>query len=303
MSKPTFPLDVDNSADNKKSILAANSMTKKKKNQDALIVSIENNIIAIADGVGSHLYSEKGSAFVVEKIVELINENEDFNNIDFSEIFIKTHKLLNEYIKVNFKDEISKIENQGSFGTTLIVAIDLPDKYIVAYIGNGCIWHMRGNYSDLTKNIYLPWHSINILNPHTIQVDGKEALYKIFSYGEDTSVVKPSIVEISKDNELFGDILMIGTDGIFSNDQTIPGKDGDDKIWIPSSEIMEKFYNHLGEYLKSEISHDNDNAKSMLHNFLSEVKHSENLMDDDTTLGLIISQPCLNYIKKKYKKS
>lgn len=299
-TKPAFPLNPQNSKipTDTDSIMAVNTMTKKSKNQDAFYISEDNRIMAIADGVGSHLYSEIGSDFVVKKIVELIIENNNHYNIDFLELFTRTQKLLTEHIKKNFKDELVKFEKQGCFGTTLIVAIDLPDKFVIAYLGNGCIWHLRGNYTELTNNIYLPWHSVNLLNPHTIQIEGKEALYKIFAYENDNQNVIPTVIELSKDNELFGDILMIGTDGIFSNDQTIPGKDGEDNIWIPSSKIMEIFYKQLNSFLSSEVPHSNDKTRLMLHNFLTTVKEN-NFMDDDTTIGLFISQPCLKYNIKK----
>lgn len=282
-----------------KTLSAVNTLTKKKENQDACFINETGNIIAVADGVGSHPFAAEGSKFVVETACAFIEVDEDLRTIDFYKLFADVQIQLDEFIKENFLPKNPDLKQGECFGTTLIIAIDLPDKYIVAYLGNGCVYHLRGNFTDLSENVYLPWHSVNMLNPHVIQQEGREALYKIFAFGNSSDKVHPTVLEISKDNKLFGDILMIGVDGVYSADHSLPGMDGDDNIWIPSSKVMELFYKRLKSFLTSpNTTFTSEETEKMLADFLSEVK-SRNVMDDDTTLGMFISEQCLNYHNRK----
>lgn len=287
-----------------KSISVVVSGTNKAKNQDSCaqkyIESVDAHIVAVADGVGSHKYAEVGSNFVVSKAIELLSDLLVRNpyNIDFEQLFEDIQRSLNDYIKKNYASK-EELEDGSCFGTTLIVGIDLPNKFIAAYIGNGSIFNISGYFASFPQTIYLPWNSINMLNPHTVEQDGKEALYKIFTWQGNKQDYTPTVFEIIKNKDLPGEIFMITTDGVYSADHSVPGKDAEGSIWIPSSKTMELLYDYLKNYmLNKDIKHDELSLENILNNYLQYLKETKEMFDD-TTLGVVITGNCLRYFEEK----
>ena len=125
-------------------IAAVTSDTRKVKNQDscfeAYVEKAKARIIAIADGVGSSYKSEEGSKFVASKAVELVRNavEKDEYHIDFDSIFDEIQTGLNSKVETEFAEELASLK-PNSFGTTLIVGVDFPDRFVAAYVGNGSI--------------------------------------------------------------------------------------------------------------------------------------------------------------------
>jgi len=291
-----------------KSISVTVSGTNKAKNQDdcaqTYIESVDAHILAVADGVGSHKYAEIGSSFVVTKAIELLSDLvvRDAYNIDFDQVFEDIQNSLNDHIKKNYASK-EELQEGSCFGTTLIIGIDLPDKFIAAYVGNGSIFNISGYFANFPQSIYLPWNSINMLNPHTVEQDGKEALYKIFTWKGNKQDHTPTVFEILKNRDLPGEIFILTTDGVYSADHSVPGKDGEGSIWIPSSKTMEFLYEYLKNYmLNRDIKHDETSLENMLNNYLQHIKETKEMFDD-TTLGVVITGKCLKYFEEKRNKN
>jgi hypothetical protein len=137
-----------------------------------------------------------------------------------------------------------------------------------------------------------------MLNPHTVEEDGKEVLYKIFSWKGDSC--SPSVFEIQKNRDLPGEIFVLATDGVYSSDHNIPGKDSEGEIWIPSSKTTEKLFNFLKNYLLEPSISESSLKKAIEINYLLDLKqHKE--MDDCTTVGIIITEKCVDYFRNKQK--
>lgn len=272
-----------------RSIIAAVKDTKKKVNQDHCTV-IEDQVkaVIVADGIGSQEYAEEGSKEVV-KIAEKLLRQSLSDNIDMSKLFSKIQEELNLYVSNN--DIPAK---QQTFGTTCIIAIELPDKFIVGYLGNGAIFHIRGNVTSFNKNrYYLPWVCLNYLNPHTEPLQGEEALYKYFGFNNTKQQITPSIIEIKKDNETYGDILIICTDGVYSYDNIEVTKDGDQSIWIEGTQSLELLINEVKTFLTTGDLH-NEGAQKTLKKYLIKLREL-NLMSDDCSLGIICTEKALEY--------
>jgi serine/threonine protein phosphatase PrpC len=289
------------------SIVATGTDSPKKVGQDACknvyVEEARAHIVAVADGLGSHPYAEKGSAFVVDKVVELLEDKlkSSSTTIDFDQIFQEVQIALDKHIEqlLHGLPDSNKLAPGDCFGTTLIVGIDFPDRLVAAYVGNGAIFNISGYFADFSPNIYLPWNAINMLNPHTVEQDGKEALYKLFSWqGKD---YVPTVLEIKKNKELPGEIFVLTTDGVYSADHSIPGKDGEGAIWIPSSRTMELFYNFLKDYLLTEPLTEGALKSRIKTQYLLELKRTKE-MDDCTTVGIIITGKCSEYFESKRKK-
>lgn len=274
-------------------IAAVSSGTRKVKNQDgfseAFVECCNARIIAIADGVGSSYKSEVASHYVTQKTVELVKDavSSDEHHIDFEKIFDDVQVGLDAEIEERYASELSGLK-PSSFGTTLIVGIDFPDRFVVAYIGNGSIWHVSGYFNIFPRVVCLPWNAVNLLNPDTTMVDGKEALYKIFYYNGKKKSHNPTVLQISKLREAPGDVFILTTDGVFSADHAIAGKDDEGDIWIPSTPQFGQLHDYLKNYVEGNEDITDDSLQQMLNHYLAHINEAQ-IMDDDTTLAIFIS--------------
>lgn len=274
-------------------IAAVSSDTRKAKNQDgfseAFVQGCNARIIAIADGVGSSYKSEVGSHFVTEKAVELVKMavEADEHHIDFDKIFDEIQDGLDKKVESDFAEELSELK-PSSFGTTLIIGIDFPDRFISAYVGNGSIWHVSGYFNKFPTVVSLPWNAVNLLNPDTTMVGGKEALYKIFFYKGQKKNHKPTILQISKLREAPGDLFILTTDGVYSSDHAIASKDEEGDIWVPSTAQYGLLYELLKGYVESNEEISDNSLKAKIDTYLAHINEAQ-IMDDDTTLGIFIS--------------
>lgn len=276
-----------------KSIQEIKSKSNKIVNQDYITKFKNKNLgisgIIVADGLGSHYLAEKGSEICVEELKLLLEKSDSFQ-FNFEELF---KKVLSKLREISSKiDEIKNLESKRNvLGTTLICIVEYIDKFVIAYVGNGSIWHIRGNFTHFPPHRYLPWSSMNILNPHTNDEDGKEVLYKLFSLESDDNNVDPTVIEVSKDNRCYGDIFIISSDGLFSNDKAPIAKDKEGGIWISGETKMEILYSKIKSFLFNQ-------SKTTLENeidaFYSEIEE-KNLLDDCTSIGIIVTEQALIY--------
>ncbi|MCS7027760.1 MAG: protein phosphatase 2C domain-containing protein [Bacteroidia bacterium] len=265
------------------------------KNQDASWIGHTQNykVMAVADGIGSFEFAELAAQFACQAIAEYTQKN-SVQSFDMFEAFTYAQNFLskkaNQYLHQN---NIQPVDID-LFGTTLIVAVEIDDEFICGYCGNGGIFHIRGNFDHFQNTQYLPWNAINYLNPHTVQnAQGREALYKFLSPQSTTTEYLPTTLRISKDNQWYGDILVICTDGIFSNDQVQIGKDSKDNIWIQGQKTISILY----EYLKP-LPLTKERLNQKMHQYLAHLLENK-LLDDDATLAISISQTAISYHQKR----
>lgn len=276
------------------SIVAFATITPKSENQDDCnAVSVNNlNSVFVADGLGSYLYAKEASKQVISYLtsnVSTIDVQQSKNTIpNFTTIFKNTKDKLIEFANDFYITNPKQEEN--NLGTTLLVAFENESKLIFSYVGNGGGWHIKGNFSEFSSNYLYPWNAINILNPHTLPENGKEALYKLISDSTDYKECIPSVIELHKDNEV-GDIFMICTDGIFSSDQYKAGKN-DKGIWVKYEHSMFKFYEYLNHFFKSCQLYSKEALTEILVQYLEDIKPQ---LDDDATIGIIITKETLNF--------
>jgi hypothetical protein len=96
-----------------------------------------------------------------------------------------------------------------------------------------------------------------------------------------------------KDDELFGDIVVVCSDGICSYDQTPIGRDGQGRIWIGSDETLELLFDVLKAFLSRE-QWTSDALREALSAYLVTLRE-KNLVTDDCTLGILITDRALAY--------
>jgi serine/threonine protein phosphatase PrpC len=283
------------------SVIACASQTHKKNkpNQD-YCVCFENKILGfkgviVADGLGSHFNSELSSKFCAEKLKEKL-ELIEILPIRFKELFEEVKTDL-----IDFSENELNIENraQSDLGTTLLCAVDFPEEYHFSYVGNGSIWQISGNFNHFKNTRSLPWNSINLLNPHNREENGVSKMFKYMSTS-DTSVI-PSEIKLSKNDDCYGDIIIICTDGVYSSDESKMGFDNKGVLWIMGEETIIELYKSLNNLFVDLPSDITENLLSLnLENYLNILKEND-IMDDDTTLGVIVSDKTVQYQKLCYE--
>lgn len=280
-----------------KSVLATATNTNKTENQDnkGEFEGKYFNSIFIADGLGSFVYpriaSERVIDFFKSRAKELNETEAKEHNPKFIEIFKQAKEKLIGYANENVKEEDR--ENQNLYGTTAITVFETEENISVAYAGNGGVWHIRGNFNDFPAAYHYPWNAVNYLNPHTIPEGGKEALYRLISNSSDYTECVPTTIEIVKDKSV-GEIIMICTDGIYSADQVKAGKN-DKGVWVRYEPSMLKFFDYLKVFFSKNQHYSKEFIEQMLNKYLEELQPT---LDDDATIGILITKEALNYQNK-----
>ncbi|MCC6458909.1 MAG: protein phosphatase 2C domain-containing protein [Saprospiraceae bacterium] len=272
-------------------------------NQDAVVIKQLSAIceyIAVADGIGSSYKSEIASRIVCaglfdELIGEEIETKDKIDQIDWLQKFGCLPVILNrESVKIS--EEGDSLNVAGALATTLICALDTDNETIISYVGNGAILHLRGNFNRIPDNHIVfkaPWNVSNLLNPHSVWENGNNALYKFISPSAKRQEYAPSVIKMTKDNELYGDIIILCTDGLYSKDQEVIGEDDDRKVWIQQENKLADLYKTIDKFLKKpETEMNNESLQNCLEGFLERAE-----VEDDCTLAVIISPQAVKYQK------
>ena len=277
------------------SIISCATLTHKrdKPNQDYCIC-FENKRhsfkgVIVADGLGDHYKSEMSSKFCAESLKSKL-ENIESLPICFRELFVEVKKDLKDFAE----KELSQQErSKTNLGSTLICLIEFSDEFQIAYVGNGSIWQISGNFNHFNAQRPLPWNSINLLNPHNIEEDGQSKMFKYMSIA-DVNVI-PSEIRLKKNEDSFGDIMVICTDGVFTSDEAKMGPDSKGVLWVMAEETMIQLYKMLDDlFLNRPNEITESDLQDELVRYLSFLKDND-IMDDDTTLGVLISEQAVLY--------
>ena len=258
--------------------LSAKSI-KVKMDQDRVWVS-ENKIL-LCDGIGSFERSGEVADIAI-------------NQLQFAENNLE----LKSYINLAHAEILDK---QIIGGTTMLSAIVMEDnsKLMLAYLGNGSIYHFSGDlfdkpesYEDLNK----VHRYINYLLPH---VDKDGALLKHISNCSTEEELGPSLLELSLTG-LYGDVILMFTDGISSLEEDIIIADDQSRIWRNQSENVNSIIDHWGVWMKANYSDmDKEKLDKFLEDELAWLKENRKL-DDDASIGLIMTKRVIDYYKMKY---
>lgn len=244
--------------------------------------------VILADGLGSCSKARETADFIVN---ETRNQFEVVSCLDaekLKEIFLVVHARMLEWIGSDYSIASDMGVRSGVYGSTLIVAVEKSESFLVGYVGNGAIWHIRGNAFHNHGNRLLPWSIANLLNPHTVPENGVEALYKYFSASADQELVRPTVLEFSKDSA-YGDVLLVCTDGISSNDQVSIGK-VESGIWTNVEDALVTFLDMLVLYLPMWSQ---PGKLEELRDAYAHWLQGAPQVEDDATFGILLCLPSL----------
>lgn len=248
--------------------------------------------VAVADGLGSYINSGEAARFAVQQAAALAQSLEPASAAGLCTLFSR--------LRQDLRDEFGKREpppdaSQPCYGTTLLLGVETPTHLLAAYVGNGAIWHLRGNFDESAPANGLPWSSANYLRPHSLYRDGKEQLYNLIAFSEQFDRFPPTVIAVDKDPR-FGDILLLCTDGVCSADRLLHGTDAQGDLWIKAEEPMVEFYACLGDYFSQPCG--GPSLDDRMQHFLHGLK-DRSLIEDDATLGLIVTGAAREYQRRK----
>ncbi|MBO4384562.1 MAG: Stp1/IreP family PP2C-type Ser/Thr phosphatase [Clostridia bacterium] len=113
----------------------------RKKNEDSLYIPAEGNIplVIVADGMGGHIAGEVASNTAVKKIVDHIERAPKGQNM-----IALLRQAVNSANRAVFDMAMSDDSYTG-MGTTVVMALLEPDKYVVANIGDSRLYYFDGS--------------------------------------------------------------------------------------------------------------------------------------------------------------
>ncbi len=283
-------------SETEQTLAAGATIGNKPVNQDAIAVARNEGAglvaILVADGVGSHFGAEVASAMVVAKFREALERAVSPCEIDIPSLFFDARTHLERHVKEHAGDLPTDLDWRNAFGTTLLCGVETDDHIILGYVGNGGIFHLRGNFNCFPPSQLLPWTAVNYLNPHSLSQDGKNILYDVLSVDPEHRMT-PTVLSLRKSRDRFGDIVMICSDGLYSYDQVPIGKDDQDHIWISGEESVAVFFQHLSRFFSGE-EYTDQALQAALEEYLAAIK-ARGLVADDCTLGVMVTGAALRF--------
>src|SRR3954469_4198906 len=212
-------MSTDMEAEAPQSLCCVASLTPKVdagRNEDAATVfqgaAPSLRALAVADGLGSYTHAREAAEYVIDRIAQLSSGLKIDSAERLALLFTKLRIDLRIYVR---NLPAAPCSERGSYGTTLLVAVETPSQLIAAYVGNGGIWHLPGNFAESIGPAGIPWSAANYLRPHSFFDGGQERLYNIINLSERFDGLPPTVITVNKDR-CHGDILVLCTDGIYS---------------------------------------------------------------------------------------
>lgn len=249
-----------------------------KLNQDYADFSqdeIQKGLI-ICDGIGEFPDSGKAAKVIVERFIA-----NSFQSID----------------KLVYDSVIEKL-NDDSFkgGTTFISAVNKNEsnEVDIEYLGNGGIIHLYGDFAN-NANSDEPYRYGEIMIPH---ISPSGALTKHISHNSNKPELLSSRVKLNL-NYFNGDIILLFSDGISSLEDKVILKDADGRYWRNENSSIQFILSELNELLKNDnnINDFYDILVKFNKDILEKLKR-ENYLEDDASLGIIITEQVLTYYKR-----
>lgn len=253
--------------------------------------------IVVADGIGSFYQAEVAAQLVTQEMTKQLDKL--LHNASAEDYTLAFRKV---QIALGQSEAARKIVVPDShpatdvLGTTLLCAKAEGNRLTVAYVGNGAVLHLRGGFNEFPANVLLPWNALNYLNPHTIAHDGRNMLVRFISPHSNEAQIQPTVLQLQQDVTDTGDILILCTDGIHSNDQVPVGRDEEGNLWISGEQALKRLYKALGTYLL-EAEPTSEGLQRLLEHYLEELEQAQ-MISDDCTVAVLITNQALKHFQR-----
>lgn len=234
--------------------------------------------LVLCDGIGEFPDSGKVAALVCKLLIE-----KNCNSVD----------------DVLYDQELIEAKESGlTGGTTVLFCSAKKSKLHIEYLGNGGIVHLSGDFYQNSFN-GIPYQYSSIMNPH-VSDDG--ALLRHISHHSGKTEMASTKIDLNV-NSVSGDILLMYSDGVNSQENNVLLKDENGRYWRNESEAVLTILNHLHAFIVENSSLVKEQFQEQLVGFnrliLKELKVL-NLLEDDAALGILISDDVLNFYRKTF---
>jgi hypothetical protein len=258
-------------------ITASHINIKLKQDFADFICSEDLKMLVLCDGIGEFSMSNIASQLVCEVMINKVYD--DIDNVLYDADIIKLASL------------------PEKAGTTIIFAkVKNESELMIQYLGNGGCIHLDGTFAKTDEN--LPIYRFNqIITPH---VNQDRVLVKHLSNDGGNVERKRTKITFSTNN-VFGDIFIFFTDGINSNENNIIIKDDEGRYWRNESSSLIFVLDKLHQFMLENTSKPKDVFQDSLEEFNRDILQQLNkleLLDDDASLGIVISQRALDVYNK-----
>jgi serine/threonine protein phosphatase PrpC len=247
--------------------------------------------IVVADGVGSFYGSNVASLIVTVAIKTYLEADTPLSCVDLMDTFSVSRSALSDHVERRADPLPTGVDLHRAYGTTALCAVDVGDSFKVAYVGNGCLHHLRGNFDQVSQGRLLPSNTANLLNPHCHWYEGRSVLARIISPTTSDADSAPTALQLSQD-DLFGDIIVLASDGIYSYDDVQIGRDSQGDVFIEAKRSMVWLYEALSSFLRGDLTE--GALQNCLESYLRKLD-TNHLVDDDCTVAVLISGRALRY--------
>ncbi|MDQ7007704.1 MAG: Stp1/IreP family PP2C-type Ser/Thr phosphatase [Acidobacteriota bacterium] len=185
-------------------------------NEDALLISLDHGVFAVADGMGGHAAGEVASGIAIEAVREVLDRPRAADD-DMPGLIRRAIDEANRRIA----DRIQLKPEYRGMGTTLVLAVVEGDRYWIAHVGDSRAYRIRGSeIRQLTSD-----HSfvnelvrLGMLSREQAARDPRRNVVTR-ALGSGPSVVADVVEEVAQP----GDLLLLCSDGLNSmlDDETI----------------------------------------------------------------------------------
>jgi hypothetical protein len=234
----------------------------------------DDRSIIICDGIGEFSDSLKAAEVVIDEL-RLWNGHQNH----LLGLISRAQQLL--------------VDEKINGGSTLIISNldnEVNSNLRMAYVGNGGIIHMHGDFGFEPNSIY---RYSNLMIPH---VDKNGTLIRHISRQSIPNDLHPTFIDISL-TAPFGDIVLFFTDGIVSLEEEQIIVDDSGRIWRNQSESVSFILTKLHEWLQlncKELS--NESLLAFNQKVLEDLK-TRGKLEDDASMGIIITEDVLKFYR------
>lgn len=273
--------------------LAVGSKPFKNPNQDAGEVyrGKHCSAVAIADGLGSSFDAHIASTLAVKVFLAGVYDLDQQGKVINADAVRQLWQLVARALAHRFTNNAARYREQPqALQTTLATVIELADSFLISYLGNGSIFHIRGDFWSFWERRW-PWCVTDLMLGHSfLSETGKDTLYGIVAPSGLTAEVR--FLQLWKDTA-YGDLLVLCSDGISSPDHLRVGRDAGDKLWLEVNPHLDTLLNQCLKPYFTQLEQRGDTAAGLaqaLQMFLQ-----AQTFDDDATVGILVSHHARDY--------
>lgn len=287
-STPSTPASLRQHAD-----LAVESKAFKDPNQDAGQVyrGMHYSALAIADGLGSSFDASIAATLAVKNFLagveDLDHQASNINPGAVRQLWDRVARALEHRYATHparYRDQPHALQ------TTLTTVIECADSYLISYLGNGSILHVRGDFWSFWERRW-PWCVTDLMLGHSFLSDtGKDTLYGIVAPTGLTAEIR--FLQVWKDTS-YGDLVVLCSDGVSSPDHLRVGHDANDKLWLEVNPHVDALLTRFLKPYFAQLGQQGNTSAALAHT-LQTFLHAQTF-DDDATVGIIVSAHARDY--------